>query len=337
MPASAERRSLHPAATTKRLALVASILTVAIGCDKAKPAAPAGGERDAAARSAPELASHPDVLFQVFGDRSSPRMLPIATITDGKLATLTLSGAAWRSFDKSYTHSGTVYPLYQDGDSVGTARVVQGMWEQPDSTVYSLPGCRTMTPLAVVEIGGDAQSASTVELFAATRALGTLRVTRTVQSDAVSARVRRLGYPIAGKRGIDRADLDSLGLRAQAVPTGTSVAPTLVGTYIDNSTPGDGIDRKHPAQASQLLFLADSNASAYKVSYSSGGTARADSLVSERYVDHLDLDRDGVDEIILEGWTFDETSFPIVLKFRNGEWREIFRGSSSWCADVKKH
>jgi len=319
--------------------MASAILTIASGCDKAKTPPPAPATREAAARPAAELAARPDVLFEVFGDRSAPRMLPIATIDGGKLAPLSLSDAAWRAFDKTYTRSGASYPIFQDGVAVGSAVVTRGMWEQPDSAVYSLPNCRTLTPLSEVRLDGDVRPGSTVELLAATRPLGSARPARTTTSETIANRLRALGYLIGGKRGIDHADLDSLSFRALAVPTGATGAPTLVGTYVNSDAHDDddgAFDRKHPRQATQLFFLADSVAYSYNVSYSSGGTTRADSLVAERFVDHLDLDGDGVDEIVLDAWTFDETSFPIVLKFRDGEWREIFRGRASWCADPKK-
>jgi len=50
-----------------------------------------------------------------------------------------------------------------------------------------------------------------------------------------------------------------------------------------------------------------------------------------RYLDHLDLTGDGVDEIILEGWRFGGKTYLAILGFKAGKWEEIFRSRSDWC------
>ena len=46
-----------------------------------------------------------------------------------------------------------------------------------------------------------------------------------------------------------------------------------------------------------------------------------------RYIDHLDINGDGIDEIVLEGWQFAGETYVSVLGYANGEWSEVFRGS----------
>lgn len=326
----------------KRLAIAATILTVASGCDKANSALARAGDdgrshAGSTAQTAP--APRPDVLFQVFGDRTAPRMIPLATLAAGRLARIERSAAGWREFDEIYTRAGAVYPVYHDGVNTGTLHVRRGMWERADSAVYSLPNCRALTPLAEVQLDGDAGT-RTVELLASTRPLGSPRAARTTSDAGVSAHVRTLGRSSAAARGIARDALDHLAFRALSVPTGASGpagAPTLVGSYVDDS-PHDAHDRRNPPRVSHLLFLADSatGAASYSASYTRGGSARADSLEFQRYVDHLDIDGDGVDEIVLDAWSADASSVPVVLGFRDGRWRELFRGSPTWCADARR-
>ena len=52
-----------------------------------------------------------------------------------------------------------------------------------------------------------------------------------------------------------------------------------------------------------------------------------------RFVDHLDLDGDGVDEVVLEGWQYGGDTYPMILRYKDGLWREVLRGASSWCID----
>lgn len=57
-------------------------------------------------------------------------------------------------------------------------------------------------------------------------------------------------------------------------------------------------------------------------------------LVEERVVDHLDLDGDGIDEIIAyvsEHVGPRRASFPIVYGLRNGRWTVIYEGAPQSC------
>ena len=106
----------------RRMAIVATILTVAAGCDKLK--AVAGGTASAA--SAPvadalDLSQNPDILFQVFGERGDTRIIPLAALVDGAIKPINLAPEAWRQFAAKYEKSGTVYKLYDNGREAGSA------------------------------------------------------------------------------------------------------------------------------------------------------------------------------------------------------------------------
>ena len=65
----------------KRIALIASMLLAAVGCDKAKavfglgrPREPDGPPLEARL----DLTKRPDVIFQLFGERDDARMMPVA-------------------------------------------------------------------------------------------------------------------------------------------------------------------------------------------------------------------------------------------------------------------
>jgi hypothetical protein len=137
----------------KRLALIATILVVAAGCDKAKslfglghPPEPEGPPLEARL----DLTKRPDVLFQLFGERDDARMVPVAAIIDGTLKPIELTSSGWREFDAMYTRSNKSYSLYQDGAAIGEVRVRRGMWERSGEPLYSLPGCRLVMPLSAV-------------------------------------------------------------------------------------------------------------------------------------------------------------------------------------------
>ena len=119
----------------KRFALIATILVVAAGCDKTKaalgfgrPPEPDGPPPEARL----DLTRKPELLFQLFGERDDPRMVPVAAIIDGVLKPIELTASGWREFDAIYTRSNRSYPLYRDDAPIGEVRVRRGMWERAD-------------------------------------------------------------------------------------------------------------------------------------------------------------------------------------------------------------
>src|SRR5688572_22686226 len=155
----------------KRLALIATILVVAAGCDKTKrwlglerPPEPDGPPPSARLN----LARRPDIVFQLFGERDDARMVPLAAIVDGMLKPIELTASGWREFDAMYTRSNKSYALYRDGVSIGEVRVRRGMWERSTEPLYTLPGCRLVMPLAAVSLETSVRLSFTVEALAAT-------------------------------------------------------------------------------------------------------------------------------------------------------------------------
>ena len=95
---------------TARLAVAGAMwltVTVATACNKANASAdtaasiPAGQELD--------LRKHPPILFEVFGERDDPRMVPLASLDSGKLRPIRLSPGGWRTFDRLYNRPGASY------------------------------------------------------------------------------------------------------------------------------------------------------------------------------------------------------------------------------------
>ena len=53
----------------------------------------------------------------------------------------------------------------------------------------------------------------------------------------------------------------------------------------------------------------------------------------QRVLDHVDVDGDGVDEIIVESWHYAGSNDLVVLGFKADQWHEVLRTSSKWCLD----
>ena len=323
-----------------RRLLVATILMVATGCDKANAGLKMARQEDEAPEPPPsaqlDLSRRPDVLFQVFGSREDPRMIPLAAIgAGGSLTQIVLSSDRWRVFDTLYMSAGDSVRAYRDGRPAGAAIVRQGMWAK-GSPLYTLPGCRRLTPLAAVSIPSAPEADYTVEYLASTAELGSAHAEVGAIQRADAARLaRKVGEAVAKERAIGQAALAELDFRALAVPTGASREPTLVASFmpppaLHANASGDGGSR-----ATHVFALADARSDGYAVTFRHTVTAGGAEGDFRRYVDHLDIDRDGIDEIVLESWRPSGDTFLVVLAFRSGAWTEIFRSRESWCLDSK--
>jgi hypothetical protein len=317
----------------KRFALIATILVVAAGCDKTKALLGLGRppEIDGPPPGArTDLSRRPDVVFQLFGERDDPRMVPIAALIDGALRPIELTASGWREFDAMYTRSNKSYTLYRDGAAIGEVRVRRGMWERADEPLYSLPGCRLVTPLSAVSLETNVRLSYTVEALAMTSGVSVRPKVAVKPMRGVEARAQRVAYDVARAAGIDSGALRPSAFHYLAINTGATKSPTLVASSLDP----ESSDRN--GTTAHVFVLADDAGGGYQPTFKHTASGAVGTAEFRRYIDHLDVNGDGVDEIVLEGWQFAGETFVSILGYANGEWREVFRGRSSWCLSRPK-
>lgn len=316
----------------QRIATLVTIVTVVTGCDKAKGLI--AGERPAPPEIAPgealNLAARPDILFQIFGEKEDPRMIPIAAIEDGTLKPIALSSTGWHQFDAMYLRRGKTYKLYQDGRTRGTVNVRQGMWERPDNPLYTLPGCQALTPLASVSVTGLTKSSYTVEALASSFDRSASRSPKPLADAELARTGRRMAIEAGAPESVDARMLDALDFRAVAINTGATASPTIVASFIDPTASDAGSAN---ANTVHLFVIADRDVDGYAPTMSHVVNGPISGAVYRRFFDHIDLTGDGIDEIVAEEWRIGQETSLLVLAWRNGRWREIFRGRSSWCLD----
>jgi hypothetical protein len=319
----------------QRIATLVTIVTVVTGCDKAKGFI--GGDRPAPPEIAPgealNLAARPDILFQVFGEKEDPRMIPIAAIEDGQLKTISLPSTGWHQFDAMYLRRGKTYKLYQDGRARGAVTVRQGMWERPDNPLYELPGCQGLTPLASVSVTGLTKSSYTVEALAASFERTASRPPKPLPDAELTKTGRQIAIEAGAPDNVNAKMLDALDFRAVAINTGATNSPTIVASYLDPTASEAG---SATANTVHLFVIADRDVDGYAPTMSHVVNGPIAGALYRRFFDHLDLTGDGIDEIVAEEWRIGQESSLLVLAWANGRWREIFRGRSSWCLDEVK-
>jgi len=264
------------------------------------------------------------VLFQLFGDRADPRLLPIATMGHGRLTPISLDAAGWRKFDNLYFHPGARVTIYRDGAPLTSAVVQRGMWNG-GSPLYRLPGCRTPRPMAAAKLDSVPEEMTTLDLIGTSDPIPATPRIASTPADQDSARA--MADRAASRASLMPAARAEMDLSTEAMQTGVSGRPTLVVSFMEKPSSAGLRPR-------QVLALADSTAAGYTISFFHA--PRDSSAEFRRLIGHLDLTGDGVDEVVLEGWKSGTDSYPIVLKFINGGWHELARGASAWCADTPR-
>ncbi len=306
-------------------------LMMTAGCDKLKTTLLGHGVAGASAATRElDLRVRPTILFEVFGERDDPRMVPIAVLDHGKPQAIHLSANGWRSFDRIYHRPGASYTLYQDGRPVGAVTVKQGMWSRPEAPVYTLPSCQNLVPMAAVTLESKVRAGITVEFLATSADLIPAAPGSPMDQRAATTLARDIGGRVADEARIPRRRLDSLDFHAMAVNTGATHDPTLVVSYVD---PNAEEAAAHGDETAYVFAMADRSGPDYTTSYSESVNGPAAHAEYRRYVDHLDLNGDGTDEIFLEGWQYGGDTYPMIMRYNAGRWLEIFRGAASWCLD----
>ena len=330
----ATRRPSTKARAALRTAFaLASILTVGQGCDKARELAGGGGAEAAEPSAAQrlDLSSRPEILFQVFGESNDARMMPIAVIQGGQLDQIVLASAGWKQFDAMYGKSGTSYTLYSDGRAAGTATVRQGMWEKPQEPLYSLPSCELMVPLSRVRLDARRKMGFTVEAFASNATLGRAAGSPGMSADDVADAARQVGESAAQRARISSGTLEGLNLSADAIEIRAGGAPVIVAAFTDPKA--DDKAASGGKTASIFAIAEPAEDGSWQIAYSHIVNGAADDAEYRRYIDHLDIDRDGTDEIVLEGWDASGASFLSFLRADGTKWTEVFRSRAQWCLD----
>lgn len=295
-------------------AVVAVILTVAIGCDK--PVARAPSPRTTS------MVGKPTTLFLLFGERSDPRVLPLATVAGERITPLILDADGWRSFDSAYFGAGAAVAVYRDGAPAPSAEVRRRMWTE-EGPLYTLPGCRTPRPMGAVTLDPRLLADRTELELLATSAPLPLGAPRAPAAASDLDSARAFAERTAQRAGLTRTAREELQLVARAIPTGSTDRPTLVITYVER---GGGAQRPR-----HVFALGDAGLEGYSTTYVHATSDTVPEL--RRLIDHLDLTGDGTDEIVLEASTTGGENYLAIMQFVGGRWRETARGAASWCTD----
>jgi hypothetical protein len=310
------------------------ILVFVIGCDKSKSAAALADVITPAGATALDLTTKPQLLFQVFGDISDPRVIPVAAVINGTIRQIGLTRRGWHTLDSMYFAVGSSYPAYRNDAEEGRITITRGMWTGGGTPLYPLPGCKDLVPLASAKIALTGNTNEpTVEFIASSALLVPHpQFAGKLPSDADIAKMgRSFGHEVGKKADMDAAELDSLDFSARMIITGATAAPTLLVSFVDPTAGDLGPGAGH---TSHLFALADKQPDgSYTPTYRHAVSGDAKTVEFQRLIDHVDVNGDGVDELIIEAWKYGAPNELLVLSFKAGTWHESLRVKQSWCLD----
>ncbi|MBX7119925.1 MAG: hypothetical protein K1X31_13110 [Gemmatimonadaceae bacterium] len=311
----------------RRPVIIASILALLSACDKPK-APPAAAAPD---RPLTSLSAQSTILFNVFGDATAPRVVPIAVVEGGRVAELVLDAAGWRQLDSMFLAKGRTLTVYRDGAAAGEFTVTRPMFTD-EGALYALPGCQLLVPQAEGRLSTELAPDALVDYIASSTPLAQTAQTERMPKDAAE-KGRTLANTIAAAREVGPEELGHLNFDARWLPSGAGPAKrTLLASYLDASGGDAGAGAGH---SSMILALAEDSAGTLVPSYQHVSSGEARAVDMQRLVNHADLDGDGVDELLIEEWKYAATPEIGVLKYAQGKWRMIFRVPNEWCLDVK--
>jgi hypothetical protein len=143
------------------LACAAGILGTLLACGKSKSGKEAADAAATAVVPALDLSTKPQLLFQLFGERDDPRLLPLFAVVDGAIRPIGLTPSGWKELDSIYFAAGTRYGIYRDDIEFGEVEVSAARPNVP------LPGCKILKPIAAARLTfKEPRSDQTVEFIA---------------------------------------------------------------------------------------------------------------------------------------------------------------------------
>lgn len=279
-----------------------------------------------------DLSASPTILFQVFGAREAPRVAPIAVVTPTGLAPIRLDANGWQALDSAYFAPGNTMSVYRNGREVGTMEIVRGMYE-PDSVLYSVPGCRNVVPHAIGRVTSAQEMEESLELLGSSTPLPQGSDNRPFPAGA-DAQGRTLAGAAATAAQIGPEDLTGLDYHARWLRTGVGPSGrTLLASYIDPSAgdlgPGAG-------NTAVVVVLAEDSSGVFNTSYSHARSGEARTVEFRRLLNYADLNGDGATELVMEAWRYAGIPELSVLSYRDRAWTETFRVSLDWCVEGER-
>jgi hypothetical protein len=281
------------------------------------------------ARDSVILASEPEVLFRVLPDAGGAYVVPMASIGPQGLRALKFTQRGWRRLDADYLVAGKSLTLYRNGVAAEPMRMFRGMW-QPGTGPIDTLNCPVVVPIARA-IVSNAGGFGSIPPFATSGTRPPLKYGPTLDQAAINTALSNIGTLVAPSSGIPPGQLSRYERQVHQIPSGVNGSSSLVVEYND-PTPLPDTLKPYGERPRQMIVILDKGTYGFKPGYSFSTLGGRNAAPKLEYLDFLDVDDDGVPEIML-GLKERQLAplYTIVLRYENDAWRELFRYTGNRC------
>lgn len=254
------------------------------------------------------------VVFVVSKYETEVTAEPVVSYRGGKFEGAPAEGAETDSFVREYFRAGRKYRILSGGGEAGTLTI----------TKYMEPGCVELIAAATAET--PARLGGRIKVLATdSQTLGRGTPSRRAPTDAERARAVELARAAYAKNGVAAAlasKMEVVNLTATDLDRDGKFE--LVGNFL--------VEQKAAAAPiSYTLFLImEPEGASLKAAWEWSHKGSEDSFEDRNFVDQVDLDGDGVGEVIAQG-TYYESHDYVVYKRQQGRWRPVFKGGGGGC------
>ena len=269
------------------------------------------------ARRAPTATTGGTVVFAVSKSDAGVTMEPVVVYRGGAFVKPPVeeSEAASSAFVKEYFRAGRQYRLLSGGGDAGTLTVVK----------YAEQGCLGLNAEVTVQttarLGGQVQA-----LAVSSATVGRQASSRRAPTDAERASALTLARAAYTKNGLGASlvkQMEVVNLTATDLDSDGSAE--LVGSFrVENKT-GQNVGVTYT-----LFMIFEPEGGGFKPALTWFHRAAAEEHEQRDFVDQVDLDGDGVAEVIAEGF-YPEANDYIIYKKRQGRWVSVYQGGGGGC------
>ncbi|HEX8355605.1 MAG TPA: hypothetical protein VF611_22050 [Pyrinomonadaceae bacterium] len=254
------------------------------------------------------------VVFAVEKYESNVTIEPAFIYSRGAFAAPPVDGPP-EPFTREYFRVGRRYRLLSGGGDAGSVTVRKNLE----------PGCVGLVAEADAEtqvrLGGRVQALATDS-----ETLGRAPSSRRAPTEVERARAIELARAAYAKNGAPAALVGEMQVvNLTATDLDRDGRFELVGSFlVEKRTGGSASD------AYTLFIIADPQGDSFKTAWEWFHHGFEGEYADRHFVDQLDLDGDGVGEVVAEGSYYESNDY-VVYKRQQGRWRPVYQGGGGGC------